>query len=776
LYLLLNRPEIILLSRLGVTVWYPAVGLAFALMVAISPNYFVVLTIGGTAAGVFLYHQPLFSWVTFVDTLVGTLIYGIAAHLLRRRLKIDTALGDRRDVLAYVLVSQSAAIFATLIGVGCLWADRTIASNQLWGSAVGWYFGDSIGLLSVAPFLLIHVMPWVGKQIGPSSAQSDPQRSTAARKYDGTSSLKALEFAFQGAMIGLALWFVFGVSASKEAFFLLFLPIVWIAMRQGIRGAATGLFVLNFGLILGLRFAQVSPEAVTRLSLVMLVLSATGLALGAVVSERNRFAKELKERADFFNSLIESSPFGIAVLDNKGNVQLTNHAFSSLFLYDPAEIVSRNLDRLIVPEGLKGSSGEPKLHISSGKVVQSALRRVRKDGQTVDVEVHSIPLYHNGEIDGSYIIFKDISELLKASAANQAHANALADWVGDLQKRTLQLSLLNEMSELLQCVKSSEESHVIAGQFARKLFAEIPAGAIFILETSGNFLEPIASWGCESAAAGRFRPDDCWAWRRGQPHWSEYHRTDLACTHVDQSIAFNQLCIPMLAEDKAIGVIYLRFNPDSTIGRLETEHESREGYKRLAVVAANQIALSLTNLKLRETLREQSIRDALTGLYNRRFMAESLERELRRAKRKGRSMSIVFLDIDHFKHFNDSFGHDAGDHILQSIAELIRGHFRADDLICRYGGEEFAIILPETSKKDAARRADTLRLAAQRHEITYRGALLPSVTLSMGVATLPEDAVDSQELLACADRCLYASKENGRNRLTIAKTEKPLLQ
>jgi len=182
----------------------------------------------------------------------------------------------------------------------------------------------------------------------------------------------------------------------------------------------------------------------------------------------------------------------------------------------------------------------------------------------------------------------------------------------------------------------------------------------------------------------------------------------------------------------------------------------------------SQIALSLASLQLRETLREQSIRDPLTRLFNRRFLEESLDRELELAKRKKQSIAIIFMDLDHFKRFNDTFGHDAGDMVLQSLADLLRTFFRATDICCRFGGEEFAIILPESSAQEAAARANALRCKVKRLRLQYKHENLGPLSLSAGVASFPEHASASDELLKVADRCLYESKAGGRDVVTVA--------
>jgi diguanylate cyclase (GGDEF)-like protein len=217
-----------------------------------------------------------------------------------------------------------------------------------------------------------------------------------------------------------------------------------------------------------------------------------------------------------------------------------------------------------------------------------------------------------------------------------------------------------------------------------------------------------------------------------------------------------------------LGVLHLEFASAATITAEPGSDSMEVVVQRLATTVAGQIALSLASLRLRETLRDQSIRDPLTGLFNRRFMEESLEREMQRAVRKNHPVSVLFIDLDHFKRFNDTFGHDAGDFVLRTVADLFRRLFRVDDVICRYGGEEFGIILPESSLENAVIRANAVREAAKRMEMRYKNHSLGTVTLSVGVATFPEHGETSEELLKAADQCLYTSKAGGRDQVTAA--------
>jgi diguanylate cyclase (GGDEF)-like protein len=221
----------------------------------------------------------------------------------------------------------------------------------------------------------------------------------------------------------------------------------------------------------------------------------------------------------------------------------------------------------------------------------------------------------------------------------------------------------------------------------------------------------------------------------------------------------------MLALGEALGVLHLREEAADGEARGALLDESR---RRLAVTVAERLAMALANLNLRETLRYQSIRDPLTGLFNRRYFEASLDREIRRVKRRGVSLGILLLDLDHFKLFNDAFGHEAGDVLLKAVGELLRRRVRGDDVACRYGGEEFALILPEAPLEVTRNRAEELRRGIKEMQVLYEDEPLGSVSLSIGVAVFPEHGLSGEDLVRAADAALYQSKAAGRDRVTVA--------
>jgi diguanylate cyclase (GGDEF)-like protein len=315
---------------------------------------------------------------------------------------------------------------------------------------------------------------------------------------------------------------------------------------------------------------------------------------------------------------------------------------------------------------------------------------------------------------------------------------------------------------VLQACMTEDEAYTLIAKVAGQLFAE-DQGAIFVTSASRNLVEVRSSWGgFPTAECGVFKPDDCWALRRGRIHGAGDTATSVPCEHLPRPVPAASLCVPLAAQGELLGVLYLGRHTAAD-GAATIDDERRQ----LAQTVAEQLGLAMGNLKLREMLRNQSIRDPLTGLFNRRYMEETLERELRRAERTQRPLCVAMLDLDHFKEFNDTFGHEAGDVLLSELGRFLRTAVRSGDVACRYGGEEFFLIMPELAAHDVERRFDQIRDAVKRLHVTYRGQSIPGVTVSAGVATFPEHGAAGDELIRIADAALYRAKSAGRDRLVI---------
>ncbi len=332
-----------------------------------------------------------------------------------------------------------------------------------------------------------------------------------------------------------------------------------------------------------------------------------------------------------------------------------------------------------------------------------------------------------------------------------------------LERRTRDLDILTHMAEVLQACLAEDEAYVVVARFAEQLFAE-ESGAVFVTSASRNLVEARASWGgFPSAEWGLFKPEDCWALRRGRAHAVDDTASGVRCEHLPRPLPVTTLCLPLAAQGESLGVLYL------AAARTTVGGSGWEGKQQLAQTVAEQLGLAVANLKLRETLRNQSIRDPLTGLFNRRYMEETLERELRRAERNHRPLSVVMLDLDRFKDFNDTFGHDTGDVVLAEFGRLVRTSVRSADVVCRYGGEEFVLILPDATAEDSLRRIEQLRLATAQLYVKHREQSIGAPSFSGGIAAFPTNGDKVEDLLRAADTALYRAKTTGRSRLVIAE-------
>jgi diguanylate cyclase (GGDEF)-like protein len=293
-------------------------------------------------------------------------------------------------------------------------------------------------------------------------------------------------------------------------------------------------------------------------------------------------------------------------------------------------------------------------------------------------------------------------------------------------------------------------------------------GKLYLVHPPGKHLEAVATWGDKSLAEQTFTIQDCWGLRQSQPHQVRDPQTELLCGHVtaESNSAQPYLCVPLFAEGETLGLLHLRrADEQSTPSAIAS---SMESYLNPAVALAEETSLALANLKARDSLHEQSIRDSLTGLYNRRFLEEFLLRELARADRKKHPLSIITMDIDHFKRINDTLGHGAGDIVLRRVGLLLQGFVRQSDIACRVGGEEFSVLLPEASMQIATQRAENIRRAVQELKLKYEEHTLAAITISLGVAAFPDHGTTPAALLHAADQAMYDAKYRGRDRVASA--------
>lgn len=326
-----------------------------------------------------------------------------------------------------------------------------------------------------------------------------------------------------------------------------------------------------------------------------------------------------------------------------------------------------------------------------------------------------------------------------------------------LEERSKRATLLAKMGELLQSCHTREEVFTAALGFAPKVF---PArrGALALVNPSHNLIEVEGHWHDCQVPVMSFEPESCWALRTG-PHLVLAGDNTARCAHVS-GVENTYMCIPILAQGEALGILHVQAN--------EKDANITEAEMSLMTTFAAQVGLSVANIRLRQALRAQSTKDPLTGLYNRRYLQETLEREIRRAIRAEQGLGILMLDLDNFKNFNDTYGHEAGDAVLREAASFLVRSVRAEDFVCRYGGEEFVVVLPTADLRAAEARAERIREKLRELVVMHNGRSLGLITVSIGVAALPNHGTNEKDLLQAADAALYRAKREGRDRVAAA--------
>jgi diguanylate cyclase (GGDEF)-like protein len=375
----------------------------------------------------------------------------------------------------------------------------------------------------------------------------------------------------------------------------------------------------------------------------------------------------------------------------------------------------------------------------------------------------------SGRVARVIVVARDITERKEAEQALEKGNRELLATVKELERRHRENVVLAKLGDMLQMCKSMEESRGVLAQYADELFPG-SSGNLYLRNFGNDLLDTAAAWG-EAGPAGDpvIGHDDCWALRRGQLHVVEEPGSKLACQHLIVPPKGPCICAPIQGQGEVLGMLHLQLGAEEAHLPAPVRQRRLAAQQAWALAVSEHIALALANLRLRETLRSQAVRDSLTGLYNRRYMEQALEREVLRAARNRRTVGVIMIDLDHFKEFNDRHGHEAGDLLLRALGDYLVTHVRAEDIACRYGGEEFVVILPEASPEMSRARAEELWKGVQGLHVNVHGELLHAVTASFGVASYPGTGATVAELLRAADTAMYAAKHQGRDRVEVAQ-------
>jgi diguanylate cyclase (GGDEF)-like protein len=359
-----------------------------------------------------------------------------------------------------------------------------------------------------------------------------------------------------------------------------------------------------------------------------------------------------------------------------------------------------------------------------------------------------------------FFLWRGWRDLRRESSERAREAGERAAIVKVLEERGKIDAQLSQMTSFLHACFELEEASKIISHFAQQFFPDY-TGGLYVFRSSRNLLEAVVGWGGDDGSDPMFTPQQCWALRQGQLYAVSDPQHSIICSHIHHTRPYT--CLPMVAQGEVLALLHVCPKQESVSNGI-----LRDGHYALMRVFTEHIALALSNLKLRDTLRQQSIRDPLTGLFNRRYLEETLATEIERAKRASGPFSILMLDLDHFKLFNDTHGHEAGDAVLQAVGRFLQQHIRGGDIACRYGGEEFTLLLPGIALAAGQQRAEQLCEGIRVLNVDFKNQMLGPLTLSIGIATYPNHGESGDLVVQAADVALYEAKSKGRDQVIVA--------
>jgi diguanylate cyclase (GGDEF)-like protein/PAS domain S-box-containing protein len=477
------------------------------------------------------------------------------------------------------------------------------------------------------------------------------------------------------------------------------------------------------------------------------------------IEERKKAEDLIRENEQLLRSMLEGLGEGVGIVDQDEVFQATNPAAEEIYGVGPGGLVGRNVKEFLSAEGASMVDYQTQ-HRQKGIKGVYDLEIIAAGGERKMLLITAMPRFdREGKHNGTLAVFADITQRKKVEDQIRDANEKLRRSVQELERRNTELGLLSEMGESFPSCQSEAEIYTVGARFGEKLFP-LQSGAFLLAQADGDLLELRSSWGRKRPAPAAMDVADCWGLRRGKIYIMENPGKDLVCGHLIQAglTSGRSICVPMMSFGDLRGVLTISYD--------HSDHPEQEELRPLlATNLTEYLGTAVVNLRLRDSLREKSIRDPLTGLYNRRFMEETLDREIRRAIRMKVSVGLIMVDIDRFKSFNDTYGHDAGDLMLCEVSRLLLNHVRREDVVCRYGGEEFLLILPGAAPDLVRARAVRLGADAQSLTVPYRDVALGPVTLSMGCGSFPEDGEDRASAVKAADNRLLQAKKDGRNKV-----------
>ncbi len=530
---------------------------------------------------------------------------------------------------------------------------------------------------------------------------------------------------------------------------------IWLFSQSGY-----SYFVLGIAMTTYLIFTVATAMRGYKQLYMRLRLQFENLRLAENLSQMNaqlqQVNQSLKESEATLRNTEENAPIGLAIVSLQGRWLRVNHALCDILGYGREELENLTFQDIAHPDDKEDLYLQ---NLLQGRLASCQYEKqfIKKNGQSVWGLINeSLQRDADGKPVNRIIQIQDISIRkdyeIKMSALNERTSLMLSQ----LQQHEDEMNMINKMNERLQACRKTDEAYSIIYISAQDIFPDL-SGGLAIFNDSTNNLETVLQWGPERLLKKEFSIDDCWALRAGHLYIVNDVNREMLCKHFDGVVSGGYVNLPLTVQSGIIGMLHLSARNGNTISKTQLQ---------LATIFNEVIKLSIANIRLHEALQDQAIHDPLTGLYNRRYLNEIMQPILNRIIQEKGTLCVCMIDIDNFKQFNDLYGHEAGDEVLTYVGSLLRREFQGVNIACRYGGEEFLVLMPDTTIQYAVKHLDEIRKNVRNEDIFVGDRHLPHITLSIGVAQAPDHGETADEVINAADTALYSAKNTGKDKVT----------
>ncbi|MEH1921565.1 diguanylate cyclase [Nostoc sp.] len=487
----------------------------------------------------------------------------------------------------------------------------------------------------------------------------------------------------------------------------------------------------------------------------LLYLIPTAYLVVKAIAKSQEDTRELQRSQQMQQLFLDQGPFGAYIKDDQSRVLYYNQEIQSRFSVDPQEWLGKT-DSEFLPDPEEG-------------------RRVMENDQVVLKTVRPLKLIEQVKIRGNnqpcyWLSFKfpfsdyatganriggisiDITETIEAQRSLTDLNRQLAEKTLELEAKKREIISLSDMADMLYSCESENEVYKVVALTCSKLFPNI-SGSIYIISNSKNYVQMNSFWGGERSSKEIFSLSDCWALRRGKLNLLSPRNSGLMCSHLIQPVSGTHLCVPLFAQGEVVGILHI-----DALEEISPEDQ------QIIEIIARTLGIALNNLSIKQRLTHDNLRDGMTQLFNQSYMQSITEQRLAEAERSGQPLSIIFLDIDNFKSYNSRYGHLTANIVLQGLAKLLLKSIRSFDIACRWGGEEFVVVMPNITLETLRKRVEQLRLDVEQMQLKDSDQILEGITASFGIA-VSEPGITVNDFLNRANQAMLEAKRTGKNRV-----------